>query len=84
MTIFVPPDLGGTDERRCSKEGKRTTTSKSKGSTAMSSVISTIKQSRIQNRNRRAMQRMIDGASSPSMRDELIIISQRANLGINR
>ncbi len=43
----------------------------------MSSIISTLKKRHIAARNDRAIARVIAGAGSPAMRDELIIISQR-------
>ncbi len=49
----------------------------------MSSIISTMKKRRIAARNDRALARVIAGAGSPAMRDELIVISQR-QAGVNR
>jgi hypothetical protein len=50
----------------------------------MSSIINTLKKRHIEARSDRAMARVIAGAGSASMRDELIVISQRTNSGINR
>ena len=49
----------------------------------MSSIISTLRKRRLAARNDRAMARIIAGAGSPAMRDELIIISQRQS-GLTR
>ncbi len=49
----------------------------------MSSIISNIKKRRIEARNDRAIARVIAGAGSPAMRDELIAITQRQS-SINR
>ena len=50
----------------------------------MSSIISTLKKRHIEARSDRAMARVIAGAGSPALRDELIVISQRAKSGSNR
>jgi len=50
----------------------------------MSSVISNLKKRHIEARSDRAMARVIAGAGSPGMRDELIVISQRVKSGLNR
>lgn len=50
----------------------------------MSRFISALKRRHLDARNDRALARMIEHAGSPAMRDELIIISQRAQIGLNR
>ena len=50
----------------------------------MSRIMSTLKGRRIEARNNRAIARLIDRAASPAMRDELIILSQRSQSGLNR
>ncbi len=50
----------------------------------MSRILSTLKDRRIEARNSRAIARLIDRAGSPAMRDELIILSQRSQSGLNR
>lgn len=50
----------------------------------MSKILSTLKSRHIEARNDRALTRMIANAGSQTMRDELIIISQRAHDSRNR
>lgn len=50
----------------------------------MSSIMSKMKNRRIEARNAREWQRMIAGVGSPAMRDELIVISQRSMNGLGR
>ena len=49
----------------------------------MLGIISTLNKRLNHARNDRALARMIDGAGSPAMRDELIVIAQR-QASINR
>ena len=50
----------------------------------MSRIITSLKGRRIEARNNRAIARLIDRAGSPAMRDELIIMAQRSQSGLNR
>jgi hypothetical protein len=50
----------------------------------MSRIISSLKGRRIEARNNRAIARVIDRAASPAMRDELIVMAQRSQSGLNR
>lgn len=50
----------------------------------MSRIISSLQGRRIEARNNRAIARLIDRAASPAMRDELIIMAQRSQSGLNR
>lgn len=50
----------------------------------MSHIISTLKRRHSEARIDRALARIIAGAGSPAMRDELIIISQRDRSGLER
>lgn len=49
----------------------------------MSRVINTLKKRHIEARGNRAMARVIAQASSPGMRDELIVISERVKSDFN-
>jgi hypothetical protein len=50
----------------------------------MSRIISSFKGRRIEARNSRAIARLIAGAGSAAMRDELIIMAQRSQSGLSR
>jgi len=50
----------------------------------MSRILSNLKGRRVEARNNRAIARGINHAANPAMRDELIIVAQRFQSGLNR
>lgn len=50
----------------------------------MSRIISSLKGRHIEARNNRVIARLIEQAGSPGLRDELIIMAQRSQMGLNR
>lgn len=54
------------------------------GPTEMSSIISNLRKRHLEARSDRAISRMIANAGSQTMRDELIILNQRAQDSRNR
>lgn len=50
----------------------------------MSRIISSLNGRRTAARNNRAMARLIERAGSPGMRDELIIMAQRSQAGLDK